>query len=815
MSAKRLSKLQRFLIEPAPSIQDVALRRNSRLLAIFLLVMTAIFGGVDITWTLTIPGYIPPWYGYAFLATAYALNRTKYYKVAATVTIFMFPLVIFSRVLSNTSGDPVNVLSLSVVSLILGSIFLSIRATAFLAALHLVGILLMPLLAGEAIPEFDLIIGPLRLTGIGAVLILVFMYHRNQIEKDRQAELRRSEERLRSALSAARMGTWDWDILTGVVTWSEYVELIFGLQKGEFKGTYEAYLDLILPEDVRVVQQAISAALAGEMEAYEVEHRIVWPDGSIHWLEGKGQVYRDKAGHPIRMMGTVTDITERKQAEEKLRKWAHIFEHAEWGIVIGDPVSGILELMNPAFARMHGYTVEELIGTPITDIFAPESRAEVPEYIRLTHQKGHHTFESEHLRKDGTIFPVLIDATAVKDEDGNILYRVVNVQDITERKCAELELRSSREVLARAQKMAHLGSWEWDMVTNEVRWSEEMFRIHGITSEQFAGTLDYALQVIHPDDRERIQQGVQRVIEERISFPAEYRIVRPDQTVRTVIGEGYLITDDDGNPLRLIGTCLDITEIKEAEVALKAYSERLEEMVEERTQELREAQEQLVRQEKLAVLGQLAGGVGHELRNPLGVISNAVYFLQMVLTEADETVKEYLEIIASRMHEAERIVSDLLNLSRIKPAQREEIAVSALVTEVLARHPSPEAVTVTTDIPPNLPPLFVDPQQIRQALANLVTNAYQAMPDGGELSIRAAGNDKQVYLSLTDTGCGMSPETTAKIFEPLFTTKAKGIGLGLAVSKNLVEVNGGSIKVESIEGRGSIFTVILPITGAA
>ncbi len=262
--------------------------------------------------------------------------------------------------------------------------------------------------------------------------------------------------------------------------------------------------------------------------------------------------------------------------------------------------------------------------------------------------------------------------------------------------------------------------------------------------------------------------------------------------------------------LRLYGATLGHLGLrKRAEEALKAYAEQLEEMVEERTRALHAAQEKLIRQEKLAVLGQLAGGVGHELRNPLGVISNAVYFLQMVLPEADETIKEYLAIIAGRVHEAERIMSGLLNLSRIKPAQREEVAVSALVTEVLARHPPPEAVTVTTHLPADLSPVLVDPQQIEQVLANLVTNAYQAMPDGGELSIRAEGNEKQIHLSLTDTGCGMSPETMAKIFEPLFTTKARGIGLGLSVSKNLVEVNGGSIAAESTESQGSAFTVTL------
>jgi signal transduction histidine kinase len=229
--------------------------------------------------------------------------------------------------------------------------------------------------------------------------------------------------------------------------------------------------------------------------------------------------------------------------------------------------------------------------------------------------------------------------------------------------------------------------------------------------------------------------------------------------------------------------------------------------------EQREMQERLIRQERLAVLGQLAGGVGHELRNPLGVISNAVYFLQMVVPDADETTattREYLGIIAAEVRNAETIVSDLLDLSRTRPAEREAIAASDLIAAVLDRQPPPERVSVTTRMAPALPTVFVDPRQIGLVLTNLVTNAYQAMPDGGKLTIDAQAEEGQVRLSVTDTGCGIPQENMAKLFEPLFTTRARGIGLGLAVSKNLVEVNGGSIEVESEEGQGSTFTVTLP-----
>lgn len=259
-----------------------------------------------------------------------------------------------------------------------------------------------------------------------------------------------------------------------------------------------------------------------------------------------------------------------------------------------------------------------------------------------------------------------------------------------------------------------------------------------------------------------------------------------------------------------------------AEETLKEYSERLEEMVEERTKELKDAQEQLVRREKLAILGHLAGGVGHELRNPLGVISNAIYYLKTILSEADENTREYLGILSSEVHNADKIVSDLLDFSRIKSVEREEIAVIDLVSQALKKQFSPLNVEVTTRIAPELPLVFVDPLQIGQVLVNLVSNACQAMPEGGRLTISAREDRKKVSVSITDTGCGISRENIGKLFEPLFTTRAKGIGLGLSVSRNLIEANGGSIEVESPstalgtgeEGKGSTFTIILPIREA-
>jgi len=259
----------------------------------------------------------------------------------------------------------------------------------------------------------------------------------------------------------------------------------------------------------------------------------------------------------------------------------------------------------------------------------------------------------------------------------------------------------------------------------------------------------------------------------------------------------------------------DMAERKRVEDALreseKKYLSQLEETVRERTKELKDAHEKLIRQEKLAVLGQLAGSMGHELRNPLAVMNNAVYYLKMVLGESEDNVKEYLDIISSEVHKSEKIISDLLNFSRTDSVpMKEYIKLSLLISWILNKQMFPEKIKVINRISSEDLSVFADPAHIEEVLENLIRNAYQSMPDGGELIIDGKNTKDIVEISFIDTGCGISEENMNKIFEPLFTTKPRGIGLGLVVTKNFIEINGGKIDVKSIENKGTTVTVTLP-----
>jgi len=317
---KRLARLSQLLLEPAKRLQDKELRRKAALLSAFLLIMIVIFTGVDLVFILTIPSYAVPWYGYIFLLTSYGLNRNGYYKIAASLAIAMFPIVVFSSLANGQGPEPLVMLNYLILSLIAGSILFSMRGLVLLAFANILGIFLIPFYAPEYFPDFSSIVGPLSAMAIGAALVLVSMWHRNIIERDRQAELRRSEERLRLALDAASMGTWEWDIQNGNVEWSDGVEAIFGLRSGEFEGTYDAYLSLLPDEDKKRVEAEISHALQDPNANYQTVHRIFLADQSVRWIEGKGRVYRGEGDRAFRMIGTVADVTMRRQAEEDREK---------------------------------------------------------------------------------------------------------------------------------------------------------------------------------------------------------------------------------------------------------------------------------------------------------------------------------------------------------------------------------------------------------------------------------------------------------------------------------------------------------------
>ena len=251
----------------------------------------------------------------------------------------------------------------------------------------------------------------------------------------------------------------------------------------------------------------------------------------------------------------------------------------------------------------------------------------------------------------------------------------------------------------------------------------------------------------------------------------------------------------------------------ELEQSLRGYYEQLEKEVDIRTKDLEQVQEKLIRSERLAAVGELASGVGHELRNPLNVIRNCAYLLNLALTEkSDEEASNTLTVLDKQIDIANKIVTDLLDFTRIRPPSQVKVDLKSLVNESLSWTTVPEKVSINVKLNGHAPQLRTDPEQMSRVFSNIISNAVQAMTGkAGELNISTSADDSFLSVIFQDTGCGIPAENMKKIFEPLFTTKPKGIGLGLAISRRLVEQNGGKIEVASQVGQGTTFTVKLPL----
>jgi len=512
----------------------------------------------------------------------------------------------------------------------------------------------------------------------------------------------------------------------------------------------------------------------------------------------------DAAGDVCAIAVYGRDITEERKAQEALER---IFFLSVDMICVLD-TDGNFRRVNPAFTRVLGYENKEVTGRHFLDFVHPDDVQATVREVEQRLSDGSPTthFDNRCRCRDGSYRWLEWAATYIREE--GLTYAVV--RDITDREDEERKaLEESRE---RFRSIVESTSdWIWEVDANGVYTyaSPKVRDILGYDPEEVIGKTPFDL--MPPDESERIGTEFRAIVQARRAFERlENCNLHRDGRLVLLETSGVPIIDKDGNLLGYRGIGRDVTERKQAE-ELRNYSEQLEKMVDLRTRELRDAQDALVRKEKLAVLGQLAGGVGHELRNPLGVISNAVYYLETKLSDADRAIKKHLALIASEVQHSEEIVSDLLEFSRTKPGKKEEIAISVLVAQVLERYTPPQKVKVTITMASDLPLVFVDSQQTRQVIGNLVTNAYEAMPDGGELFISAHAEDREVQLLVRDTGCGISHENMKMLFEPLFTTKEKGIGLGLAVSRILAQANGGSITAESEEGKGATFVVTFPV----
>jgi len=348
------------------------------------------------------------------------------------------------------------------------------------------------------------------------------------------------------------------------------------------------------------------------------------------------------------------------------------------------------------------------------------------------------------------------------------------------------------------QRLARLGNMMFDIRANTLYWSKGQYRIYGVAPETFQPSVKNIMNIIHPEDREKFQELVKHALSSTYKkfsqMDEEYRICLTDGTIRFLKARIEPRFDDNNILVSISGTTQDITDMK-----------LIIEELRQKTIQLERAQNDLIRKEKLTVLGQLAGRVAHDLRNPLGVISNAVYYLKAVQGDSNKKVSEYLEIISSEVNKSVQIINELLDFARTKQPQKKNISIKELIDHSISGITIPDNISIKKEMQCQQTNMLGDPVQIGQIFINIILNAVQAMPSGGILEIECSAIENKLAISFRDSGVGIAPENMDKLFHPLYTTKPKGIGLGLTIIKSLAEANGGSIEVKSIEGQGTAF----------
>ena len=385
------------------------------------------------------------------------------------------------------------------------------------------------------------------------------------------------------------------------------------------------------------------------------------------------------------------------------------------------------------------------------------------------------------------------------------------IKEVAERKQAEEALQKSKERFRALTEST--SDWIWEINENAVYTyvSPKIKEILGYEPEEIIGKTPFDLMI--PEEIKRVTAEFNAIAEARKSFEKlENANLHKDGRIITLETSGVPIFNVDGKFQGYRGFNRDITERKQAEEKLKEYSVNLEKMVDERTRELKETQETLIRKERLACLGEFSGSISHELRNPLGVINSSLYYLNMKLKDSDEKVLQYLEHINSSVDSATMIIDSLLSLTQMKKPKMKRNNLVTIVSDSIVSSKVPGKVKVLQNFPDEKIRVNVEREQSLMAFKNIIKNAVEAMDGEGTLAvvIRKTGED-QVEVSFKDTGCGISSGNLDKIFQPLFCTKAKGIGFGLSVTKMIIESHGGTIRAESESGKGANFIISLPL----
>lgn len=616
-----------------------------------------------------------------------------------------------------------------------------------------------------------------------------------------------SEEKFKRIFEVASDGLIYMDTSGRIVDVNEQAVRLFGGSKEDLLGKHFTHVGVVSSTNLPRITKAFASIFLGRGAPLEVQIRD--KKGQMRFLECSYSVMKTD-GRLAGILAIARDVTEGKKAERALlesqQKFERLFSGSPEAAVFVDARDHVLDT-NSRFSELFGYSSEEALGKALDDLIVPTDRREEAEILTQKSMVGYVDHETVRKRKDGLSIPVLMSAAPVTLE-GQYTGCVVLYRDIAERKKIEEQLRESEERLRGITERSFDAILSMDLEGRITFVSFVAERILGYKPEEIKG------KSLHTFFAEReipkAAQAFAEVASGKSMRGLELELLRKDGSSVTVEVNGAPIIKD-GKVVGVQATARDISERKQMQQKLQEYSEELEALVEKRTRQLKEAQDQLVKSERLAAIGQVAAMVGHDLRNPLTGIKGAVYYLKTKpALRKDKKTMEMLELIEKDIEYSNKIITDLLEYSRDVHLELTETTPKLIIGETLSLLEVPNNIQVT-NLTESDPRIKADIEKLNRVFVNLIKNAIDAMPYGGKLAIKSTGTNDNVELTFADTGMGMTKEQMGEIWTPFFTTKAKGMGLGLPICKRIIEAHKGYIAVESMPGIGTTFMVTIPI----
>lgn len=524
---------------------------------------------------------------------------------------------------------------------------------------------------------------------------------------------------------------------------------------------------------------------------------------------------QDETGVLAESFNLMVDRLEQLYGELKTNAthFSTVFQLSPDSIAVMNFETGVFTDVNESFSRLFGFLREEAIGRPVDDLNIWKGKND---RLRLMAKLKKHAvvqnLDMTFCRRHGVDFEVLLSARLV--ELNGVLSVIAVLWDVSDLHRVEEELRSSKERLQLLIDRMPIGCIVWNTKFEVELWNPMAEAIFGFTSLEAQGR--HANDLIVPEE---IVPRVEWIYQGLLNGDATVRNENANITKggRTIICDWHNtpLRDQSGTGIGAISMVWDVTEQKNAENELERYRQNLEGLVSERTRQLENAQSELLEKERLAVLGQLTATVSHELRNPLGTVSNAIFSLQDAIDKGqNERVARALALASRNVHRCDGIITELLDYTRSHNLIKESIDLGPWLDQVLEDQQVPRYVDLERDLAPGMM-VSVDAERLRRAVVNVLENAVQALEGDwgrmGVVSVSLRAKDGRIGVDIVDNGPGIAEDVMMRIYEPLFSTKGFGVGLGMSVVKNVIEDHCGEVEVYSTPGCGTTVTLWLPV----